>query len=129
MKKHKLWYGFLEAGSKSGPVVIDRNMETGDGNTIFIYNHNKGEILKYVRELVEPKLRELSVKEKQLEISLKKGFMASLDTVKFKLPKALNIPEKGIPETKEDTSSNDTELATAGLDDDDVDLDWDDSDD
>ena len=120
MSKNKLWYGFLEAGSKSSPVAIDRNMETGDGNTVFIYNHNKKEMLKYVRELVEPKLRELTAKEKELESALKKGFTESLNTIRFKVPKAQNIPEKTISNTKDETSSDAVELEIKGLDEDDA---------
>jgi len=129
MKKRKFWYGFLEAGSKSSPVVIDRNMETGDKNTVFIYNHNKGEILKYVRELAEPKLRELTAQEKELEAPLKKGFKNSLNTIKYKVPKALVIPEKGTPSPKEDAVPEVIELEIKGLDDDDTDIGWDDGDD
>ena len=133
MKKHKLWFGFLEAGSKSSPVVIDRSMEMGDGNTLLIYNHNKKEVLKYVRELVEPKLRELTAQEKKLEASLKKGFSESLKTIKFNIPKALNIPEKEIPKPTNDTIPEVAELDVKELDDDadddDVDDDWKDSDD
>jgi hypothetical protein len=129
MSKYKLWYGVLEAGEKSSPVVIDRNMDTGDKNTVFMYNHNKQEILKYVRELAEPKLRELSDQEKLLESSLKKGFMAALETIKFKVPKALNIPEKKAPSSKDDPMPETAELEITGLDDDAEDDDWKDSDD
>jgi hypothetical protein len=129
MSKHKLWYGFLEAGEKSSPVAIDRNMETGDKKTVYIYNHKKQEILKYVRELAEPKLRELTAEEKQLEGSLKKGFTESLDTIKFKVPKALNIPDKAIPSPKNEKISETADLEIKGLDDDDDDDAYDDLDD
>ena len=129
MSKHKLWYGFLEAGEKSSPVAIDRNMETGDKKTVYIYNHNKKEILKYVRELAEPKLRELTAEEKQLEGSMKKGFSESLDNIKFKVSKALNIPEKETPRPKDDAIPETADLEIKGLDDDDAYDDLDDSDD
>ena len=151
MSKHKLWYGFLEAGEKSSPVAIDRNMETGDKKTVYIYNHNKKEILKYVRELAEPKLRELTIKlgaaneamadklgksvesltaeEKQLEGSMKKGFSESLNNIKFKVSKALNIPEKEAPRPKDDAIPETADLEIKGLDDDDAYDDLDDSDD
>lgn len=131
MSKSKLWYGFLEAGSKSGPVAIDHGMATGDGKTMFIYNHNKKEILKYVRELVEPKLRELTAQEKALENSMRKGFRESLKTSGFKIPKALNIPDKAPPTPKADPTPEIPELELSGVDDDDddSDLDWKDNDD
>lgn len=131
MSKSKLWYGFLEAGSKSGPVAIDHNMATGDGNTMFIYNHNKKEILKYVRELVEPKLRELTAQEKELVGSMRKGFRESLKMSGFKIPKALNIPEKAPPNPKADPTPEVAELEFSVLvdDDDDDGGDWKDTDD
>lgn len=129
MSKHKLWCGFLEAGNKSSPVVIDRNMDTGNQNTVFIYNHNKKEILKYMRELVEPKLRELTDQEKTLENSLKKGFKESLATIKFNVSKVLNIPEKITPSPKDEAKPEMAEFDIKGLDDDDADDDWKDSDD
>lgn len=129
MTKQKLWFGFLEAGNKSSPVVIDRNLDTGNKNTIFVYNHNKQEILQYVRELVEPKLRELTAQEKELESALKKGFSEALKTIKYKTAKALNIPEKSPPKPEPDKTPAVSVLAIDGLDDDDVDDDWEDSDD
>ena len=123
MRKNKLWYGVLEAGKKSCPVAIDRNLDTGDVNTVFVYNHNRKEILKYVRELVEPKLRELSAKEKKLEASLKKGFTESLKTIKYKVAKPLKTPEKDIPAPKVIAETEGTEVITSELDD----VDWDES--
>ena len=125
MKKRKLWYGFLEAGVKSSPVVIDRNMITGEKNTIFVYNHNKQEINKYVRDLVEPKLRELSAKEKELQTSLDKGFKASLKTIKYKVPKTYDNPVKGKANAKAVTTVEEPELEYSESGDDD----WDDSND
>ena len=106
-------------------MAIDRNLDTGELNTVFVYNHNKQEILKYVRELVEPKLRELSAQEKNLEASLKKGFKESLKTIKHKIPKAPNKPEKDIPAPKEDTIPKIPEMEMSELDDEG----WDDSND
>jgi len=120
MRKSKLWYGILEAGKKSCPVAIDRNLDTGDVNTVFVYNHNKGEILKYVREVVEPKLRELNAKEKKLEASLKKGFTESLKTIKYKIAKPPKTPEKETPAPNVISESEGTDVVTNELDD----VDW-----
>ena len=123
MRKAKLWYGVLEAGKKSCPVAIDRNLDTGEANTVFVYNHNKKEILKYVRELVEPKLRELSAKEKDLEASLKKGFTKALKTIKYKVVKPYKPPEKDTPPPQVITEAEGTEVVTDDMDD----IDWDES--
>ena len=125
MAKQKLWYGFLEAGHKSSPIVIDHNMDTGEKHTVFIYNHNKQEILKYVRDLVEPKLRELTAKEKELESLMKKGFAESLKTIKYKVAKNLDAPAKEAPatEVKKTLEEPEEEFSEVGDDD------WDDDDD
>jgi hypothetical protein len=118
MSKQKLWYGFLEAGKKSSPVIIDHSMNTGEKNSVFIYNHNRQEILKYVRELAEPKLRELTAKEKELEASLKKGFAESLKTFNNPVSKLFDTPVKSKPSPKVDTPKEEPEVEISGLDDD-----------
>jgi hypothetical protein len=118
MSKQKLWYGFLEAGRKSSPVIIDHSMDTGEKHTLFIYNHNRQEILKYVRELAEPKLRELTAKEKELEASLKKGFAEALKIFKTPIAKTFDSPAKSKPSPKVDTPKEEPEVEISGLDDD-----------
>ncbi|MDT8385625.1 MAG: hypothetical protein RRB22_14545 [Gammaproteobacteria bacterium] len=118
MSKQKLWYGFLEAGSKSSPVVIDHSMDTGETSSVFVYNHNRQEILKYVRELVEPKLRELTAKEKELESVLKKGFSDALKTLKYPLAKTIDSPAKAKPSPVTDTPKDEPEVEISVLDDD-----------
>lgn len=125
MAKQKLWYGFLEAGNKSSPVIIDRNMDTGEKHTIFVYNHNKKEILKYVRDLVEPKLRDLTAKEKSLEASLKKGFTESLKTIKYKVSKSFDAPAKEAPAPKVETTKEEPEAEFSEM----AEEDWGDDDD
>ena len=126
MSKQKLWYGFLEAGNKSSAVVIDHSMDTGDKNTLFIYNHNRQEILKYVRELAEPKLRELTAKEKELESALKKGFSEAFKTLKYPLAKTFDSPAKAKPSPKADTPKEEPEVEISEMDDEDI---WEDDDD
>jgi hypothetical protein len=74
MSDNNLWYGYLEAGSKSSPVLMDRRLNTGDSNTLYLFNLNRGEILEYKREIIEPKLRELSAEEQKLCGELKSAF-------------------------------------------------------
>lgn len=124
MSKHKFWFGFLEAGEKSTPVVIDHNLHTGENDKVFIYNHNKQEILKYVREIVNPKLRELTAQEKDQEASLKKGFLAALKTIKYPVVKPLSTPTKATATPKAEKPPEEPEEAISQLDDED----WGDSD-
>ena len=60
MSKNEVWYGYLEAGNKSSPVVRDLSLETKSRKTVYLYNHARGCFLEYALEVVEPKLRELT---------------------------------------------------------------------
>jgi hypothetical protein len=59
MKTNDIWYGVLEAGSKTSPVVRDLSMQASN-NSIWLYNHARNTFVEYTRAIVEPKLRELS---------------------------------------------------------------------
>ena len=69
--KASLWYGYLNAGARSSPVLRDTRMDTGSPKTLYLFNLVRGEILEYAREIVEKKLRELKPAES--------GFIAELD--------------------------------------------------
>ena len=73
-KKSKIWYGYLDAGTKSTPVLLDPKLDTGDSKTFYLFNHKRNQILEYRRELIEPKLRELNGKEADLVDQLKKDY-------------------------------------------------------
>jgi hypothetical protein len=73
-KKSKIWYGFLDAGKKSSPVLMDPKLDTGDPSTLYIFNHNRNQILEYKRELIEPKLRGLNGKEATMADEIKKAY-------------------------------------------------------
>jgi hypothetical protein len=59
MNKKSLWFGYLNAGSKSSAIIKDSSLSTGNSKTLYLYNHARDSILEYQREIVEPKLREL----------------------------------------------------------------------
>jgi hypothetical protein len=69
-----IWYGYLEAGEKSSPVLIDPKLETGDTKTVYMYNLNSQRIIEYKREIAEPKLRILNEQEASLVNALKQGY-------------------------------------------------------
>ncbi len=62
-KQETLWFGYLEAGKKSGPVVRDVTLGTGTETTFYLFSLNRGAILEYRRDIAEPKLRELTEEE------------------------------------------------------------------
>jgi hypothetical protein len=76
MSKNDVWYGYLEAGEKSSPVVRDMSLETKSTGTVYLYNHTRGGILEYSREIVEPKLRELNSEDIPLN-ELRSAFRAA----------------------------------------------------
>ncbi len=73
-KKSKMWYGYLDAGAKSSPVLMDPKLETGNPNTLYLYNLNRDKILEYQKTIIEAKLRELNGKESDLADELKKAY-------------------------------------------------------
>ena len=77
--KGSLWVGFLEAGSKGGPVVRDDRLSTGNSSTIYLYSGNKERIVEYRRDIVETKLRELTPEE---ESELKTDLVARFETAR-----------------------------------------------
>ena len=94
MNEKKLWYGYLEAGNKSTPVVLDQRLETGNPDTIYLFNLKKKEVLEYKRAIVEPKLRELKPKEAGLVDELKAVFGEVKRTFKPRDLTVIDIPER-----------------------------------
>lgn len=76
MSKNDIWYGYLQAGEKSSPVVRDDSIESKSRGTIYLYNHKRDTILEYSREIVESRLRELGPDDVPLD-ELKSAFKAA----------------------------------------------------
>lgn len=74
VKQDTLWFGYLNAGKKGSLVVRDSTLDTGTSATIYLFNQKKGKILEYRRDIVEPKLRELTEKEADAVESLREEF-------------------------------------------------------
>ena len=74
VKQETLWFGYLEAGEKGGPVVRDVTLGTGTPATFYLFNLNRGAILEYRRDIAEPKLRELTEEEKETIEELRQAF-------------------------------------------------------
>lgn len=76
-KKKTLWFGYLEAGERSSPVVRDDTIGTGKASTVYLFNWTKGKILEYQRDIVEPKLRDLDDAEIGLVPELEMAFKSA----------------------------------------------------
>jgi hypothetical protein len=95
-QKGPLWYGYLEAGDKSTPVVRDERLDTGNAKTLFLFNLARQQILEYTREIVEPKLRELKSGEASID-ELNVVYGEARRSFKHPGARPLNIPERGAP--------------------------------
>lgn len=80
MSTEKIWYGYLEADTKSSPILRDPNLDTKNKDTIYLFNLQKGAILEYNLTIVEPKLRNLTKEENALIIKLKSNYKKARKT-------------------------------------------------
>jgi len=96
MSQDTLWFGYLEVGEKSSAVARDPKLYTGKPDTVYLFNLKRNEIIEYKRDIIEPKLRELSKDEAELKKEVKKAFSKA---VKDFTPrgKVLAIPDKPTP--------------------------------
>ena len=74
MSDSTVWFGFLEAGDKSSPVARDDRLDTGNPQTVYLYNLQRRQFLEYKRAIVEPKLRDLKRAESSALDELKAAF-------------------------------------------------------
>ena len=93
--KNSLWYGYLEAGKRSSPVIRDDRLDTGSSKTVFLFNLERSEILEYSRDVVEPKLRELKSGEAKMIKALDAAYAEARRNFKDRRARPLNIPEHG----------------------------------
>lgn len=116
MSEKHFWYGYLEAGEKSSPVLQDGRLDTGTHDTVYLFNLNRRAILEYKRSIIEPKLRELEAQEKELGSLLKSAYIEARSLFQPRGGKATVIPSRGgkpvvaandEPESRSDEDIND----------------------
>jgi hypothetical protein len=108
--KNPLWYGYLEAGNRSSPVIRDERLDTGSTKTVFLFNLTRREILEYSRDVVEPKLRELKSSEAKTIKELDEAYTEERRNFKDRRARPLNIPEQGGSARRPVESQNDDEI-------------------
>jgi hypothetical protein len=108
--KTPLWYGYLEAGNRSSPVIRDERLDTGSTKTVFLFNLARCEILEYSRDVVEPKLRELKSAEAKTIEELDAAYAEARRNFKDRRARPLNIPEQGGSARRPVESQNDDEI-------------------
>lgn len=89
---NEMWYGYLEAGEKSSPVLIDPGLETGNSKTVYMYNLHSQRIIEYKRDIAEPKLRQLSQQETSWVKELTKGYSTARKEFKPRANGVATIP-------------------------------------
>jgi hypothetical protein len=85
MKTKDIWYGVLDAGEKTSPVVLDATLDASQGK-VWLYNHQRNQFIEYARAIVEPKLRELTsedIAQKELDEAFKAALLAFSSTHKI----------------------------------------------
>ena len=120
-KKSKIWYGYLDAGAKSSPVLMDPKLDTANPSTLYLYNLKRDKILEYQRAIIEPKLRELNGKENDLAEQLKKAFNKARKDFAPRRSSSKAIADT--PTTTESKSSKVPEVELEDIADDDINLD------
>jgi hypothetical protein len=73
MSSKDIWYGVLDAGEKTSPVVRDDTLDASQGK-VWLYNHLRNQFIEYAAAIVEPKLRELTtgdISQKELDEAFK----------------------------------------------------------
>jgi hypothetical protein len=82
MNAKDTWYGVLDAGEKTSPVVLDATLDASQGK-VWLYNHVRNQFIEYARAIVEPKLRELTtddIPKKELDVAFKEARRAFLSS-------------------------------------------------
>lgn len=121
-RNKSLWYGYLEAGDKSSPVLNDESMDTGNPKTRYLFNLARNEFVEYRRDIVDAKLRELKNGEESVIETLQQAYDSARP--RFKPHSTLVI--KSDPAPAESTTKAGGKLAESASEDDDEPADFDD---
>lgn len=95
MSENNLWYGYLDAGEKSSPVLLDQRLSTANPNTVYVFNLQRSEIIEYRRDIIEPKLRDLGKEENSFIKELKSAYTRVRSGFVPRGAKLTALPEKG----------------------------------
>ncbi|MDX9740418.1 MAG: hypothetical protein RBT81_04450 [Gammaproteobacteria bacterium] len=131
MAKNSIWCGYLEAGQKSSAVVRDDHLDTGNPDTIYLFNMARNEIIPYNRAIVEPKLREFTADEEEVASELKAAYLRARKQFKVRTERPMPTTsrttrpaqEGKLPEDDDSFSSSEPEFESV------LDDDWDAGDD
>jgi hypothetical protein len=122
MSENNLWFGYLDAGEKSSPVIMDPRLNTANPNTVYLFHFNRGEIIEYRRDIIETKLRTLESTVKLDKKALKSAYMPVRRNFVPRGEKLIVIPDSGAagtirPGTEAITYEEQSEGPTSYIDD------------
>ncbi len=112
MNAKDIWYGVLEAGEKTSPVVRDASIDASE-NKVYLYNYVRNQFIEYSQPIVEPKLRELATKDiskDDLDRAFKEAYQAFESSRKVRTwndKKPATLPVKD----KDDENTMDIDMA------------------
>lgn len=104
-KKSEPWFGMLEAGEKSSPVVRSDNFPTGNKDTIYLYNLKRDTFVEYKLEIVESKLRQLNKSEAALLEELTTAFNKAAKSFSPRGKKTVVLDEAALAEKNRDKAN------------------------
>jgi hypothetical protein len=119
MSKNDIWYGILDAGEKTSPVVRDLTIQASNPNNVWLFNHSRNAFVEYSLAIVEPKLRELGKGDLSKD-DLDKAFKAARKT--FATARKL-VKQEGKAPSAKPGRKKDAELDDDSIEDDDNDAD------
>jgi hypothetical protein len=112
MNMKRCWLGYLEAGSKSTPVLHDPALESGNDATIYLFNLARNVIVEYHRATVEPKLRALRDDESDQIKLLREGYQRARKDFEPREARPAARPPRAVPDMRPSREADDdTEFA------------------
>ena len=123
-----LWYGKLDTPNFSNTVLFDPELPEPPKGKLYLYNHDRGQVVQYVHDLVSPRLRDLT--EQELS-ELQEAIANNWEGVKKEFIRTHTVPSRSAPASAPTSRSRqlDDDIDDTGSDDDfggDFDLDMDD---
>jgi len=89
-----LWYGKLDTPNFSNTVLFDPDLPDPPKGKLYLYNHERGQVVQYVQDLVSSKLRELTAQElAELQDAIAKNW----ESVKKEFIRTHSVPSRAAP--------------------------------
>jgi hypothetical protein len=124
-----LWYGKLDTPNFSNTVLFDPELPEPPKGKLYLYNHERGQVVQYVHDLVSPRLRDLTDQEMA---EIQDAISSKWEGIKKDFIRTHTVPSRSAPAsapTSRNRNNFDDDIDTGPSDDDfdgDFDLDIDD---